>query len=869
MVKAISIAVMIFLGLIAPITTNAQSDGFFRYNENLYNDRDANINIWTANNGFQHDDFGAPLGTGLLILTAAGAGYAISRRKRYFKKGTTLLLAALMLLGMTNCKKKVVEPIAQPTNGNKVAITLNVGGGAKAEVDPPHVNFETGDQVLVASNGHYVGTLTGTKVDANVTFSGDITDPVEGQPLYFYFLGNKATGTLTPGTSGSTSCTVDISDQANYPHLPVISMGVSIDREHGNAIVNYSSDNHEYACQFHNKASLMKFVVTTDSDAAICVTGMNNKVMVDFSKAANDAQNNGFTYGKVNTDGVITLQGGSGTDVVKWAIVLPTETATPAGEEGSVYTYDGYIGSRPAISNPIAANQYLDDGISMTVNTVDMKYSALTFEAKTAGATVTFTKGSSFTGTVQYSTNGGNTWSDYSSAITLSSVGNKVMFRGNNSAYYNGSASKFSCSQDCYIYGNIMSLVSSTGYPTANTLGNTAFREMFKGNSHIKSHATKNLILSATTLGGNCYQYMFQNCTGLTTPPVILATTPNGGNCFTGMFNGCTALTSLPGLHLTQLGNYCFQNAFSGCTSLTSVPEDYLPFTTLTPACYLSMFEGCTGLTNVPNLPATTLQPRCYYNMFKGCTELTTVPSALLPATTMADVQESKGCYEGMFQNCTKLTNVPNLPATVLKDRCYVNMFNGCTSLTTLPSNLLPATTLAVSCYTNMFQNCSKLSSVPNLPAETLTNNCYTNMFRSTGLTEVPANMLSATTMAYQSCASMFRECPNLTNTPEIFATTLAEACCDAMFYQSPKVASARPLHATTLVKDCYKNLFSGCNALTSVTCYATDISASGCTTNWLYNVAASGTLTTPSSTAWVNNNVSGVPTGWTRNPLK
>lgn len=869
MVKAMSIAVMIFLGLIAPLTTNAQSDGFFRYNEDLYNDRDANINIWTANNGFQHDDFGAPLGTGLLILTAAGAGYAISRRKRNFKNGTTLLFAALMLLGMTNCKKKIVEPIAQPTNGNKVAITLNVGGGAKAEVDPPHVNFETGDQVLVASNGHYVGTLTGTKVGANITFSGDITDPVVGVPLYFYFLGNKDTGTLTAGTSGSTSCTVNISDQANYPHLPVISMGVSIDREHGNAIVNYSSDNHVYACQFHNKASLMKFVVTTDSDAAICVTGMNNKVMVDFSKAANDAQNNGFTYGKVNTDGIITLQGGSGTNVEKWAIVLPTETATPAGEEGSIYTYDGYKGSRPAISNPIAANQYLADGISMTVNTVDMKYSALTFEAKTAGATVTFTKGSSFTGSVQYSTNGGNTWTDYSSAITLSSVGNKVMFRGNNSAYYSGSASKFSGSGDCYIYGNIMSLVSSTGYPTATSAGSYAFREMFKGNSLLKSHATKNLILSATTIGGNCYQYMFQNCTGLTTPPLMLATSATGGNNCNGMFNGCTALTSLPELHLTNLGNYCFQGAFSGCTSLTSVPEDYLPFTTLTPACYMNMFQGCTGLTNVPNLPATTLQPRCYYNMFNGCTSLTALPSNLLPATTLADVQDSKGCYEGMFMGCTGLTSVPNLPATVLKDRCYVNMFNGCTSLTTLPSNLLPATTLAVSCYTNMFQNCSKLSSVPNLPAETLTNNCYTNMFRSTGLTEVPANMLSATTMAYQSCASMFRTCPNLTNTPEIFATTLAEACCDAMFYQSPKVASARPLHATTLVKDCYKNLFSGCKALTSVTCYATDISASGCTTNWLYDVAASGTLTTPSSTAWVNNNVSGVPTGWTKNPLK
>ena len=817
-IKAMFLALIMLLGIIAPVTATAQhSDGFFRYNEDLYNDRDANINIWTANNGFQHDDFGAPLGTGLLILTAAGAGYAISRRKRNFKNGTTLLFAALMLLGMTNCKKKIVEPIAQPTNGNKVAITLNVGGGAKAEVDPPHVNFETGDQVLVASNGHYVGTLTGTKVGANITFSGDITDPVEGQPLYFYFLGNKATGTLTPGTSGSTSCTVDISDQANYPHLPVISMGVSIDREHGNAIVNYSSDNHEYACQFHNKASLMKFVVTTDSDAAICVTGMNNKVMIDFSKAANDAQNNGFTYGKVNTDGVITLQGGSGTNVEKWAIVLPTETATPAGDEGSVYTYDGYKGSRPAISNPIAANQYLADGISMTVNTFDIKYAALTFEAKTAGATVTFSKGSSFTGTVQYSTNGGNTWSDYSSAITLSSVGNKVMFRGNNSAYYNGSASKFSCGQDCYIYGNIMSLVSSTGYPTTPSAGGSAFRELFAGNTHIKSHATKKLILSATTL--------------------------TGGNSCNKMFNGCTGLTTLPELHVTTLGNYCYQNMFNGCTGLTSVPEDYLPATTLTPACYLSMFEGCTNLTSVPNLPATTLQPRCYYNMFKGCTKLTTVPSDLLPATTMANAQESKGCYEGMFQNCTKLENLPNLPATVLKDRCYTNMFYGCTSLTTIPSNYLPAATLAP--Y------------------------CYTNMFRGAGMTTVNTNMMSAaTTMAAHCCESMFRECPNLTNTPEIFATTLAEYCCNAMFYHSRKITTSAPLHATTLVENCYYNLFNGCYLLASVTCYATDISATDCTGIWLADagkdVTGTKTFTTPSSTAWLTN-TSGIPSGWTR----
>ena len=775
-----------------------------------YNSRDAlmivNINSNTGG-GIQNDDFGAPIGSGIAILFAAGAGYAVIRRKRS-RKNTMLLLACVALLGFTQCKKE--QSLEPETQGEKVNITLTVNGGnnndSRAEVTPPSVAFETGDKILVVSNGHYVGTLThdGSK------FSGDITDPTEGQPLYFYFLGNKQ-GSLTVGDS---ECTVDISDQANYPHLPVISMGVSIDRSNHNATVNYSSGVSSYESQLHNKASLMKFVVTTDSDAAICVTGMNNKVMVDFSKAANDGENNGFTYGKINTDGIITLQGGSGTNVEKWAIVLPTETATPAGEEGSVYTYDGYKGSRPAISNPIVANQYLADGISMTVNTFDIKYAALTFEAKTAGATVTFSKGSSFTGTVQYSTNGGNTWSDYSSAITLSSVGNKIMFRGNNSAYYSGSASKFSCGQDCYIYGNIMSLVSSTGYPTANTFGNNAFKEMFKGNSHLKSHASKHLILPATTLTGSCYNYMFQNCTGLTTPPLMLATSATGGNNCNGMFNGCTALTSLPELHLTNLGNYCFQGAFSGCTSLTSVPEDYLPFTTLTPACYMNMFQNCTGLTNVPNLPATTLSPRCYYNMFNGCTSLTALPSNLLPATTLADVQDNKGCYEGMFMGCTGLTSVPNLPATVLTERCYLNMFRGA------------------------------------------------------GMTTVPNNMLGATTMANSCCASMFRECPNLTNTPEIFATTLAESCCDAMFYHSAKITSAAPLHATTLVTNCYKNLFNGCSLLASVTCYATDISAENCTNIWMADagkdVTGTKTFTTPSSTAW-STNTSGIPSGWTR----
>ena len=708
-------------------------------------------------------------------------------------------MALALVLGLAQCKKEEM-PASNQVEGISITLDVNSGAssGSKVNVDPnghhdpdyATVTFETGDTIFVGNNGQYCGFLiyNGSK------FTGSIDDTnLSGSDyLHFYFLGGLG---FRPTVDGNTA-TVNISNQTEK--YPVISYAHSTEL--------FSSERQSYKAKLQNKVSIMKFNVTTPSSSAICITGMNNKVNVDFTTP--NGTDNGFSYEKQGT-GEIKMKGQAGSgEKTYWAIVLPTEAAIPAGDEGSVFTYDGYKGTRSAIAQ-ISANQYLSDGVAMTVNTLDMRYAALTFEAETAGATVTFSKGSGFSGTVQYSTDGGSTWFDYSSAITLASVGHKVMFRGDNSAYYNGSA-KFSCDADCYIYGNIMSLVSSTSYPTVTSVSNYAFREIFKSNTHIKSHDTKNLILPATTLGGNCYQYMFQYCSGLTKPPVILATTLSGGSCCGGMFEGCTGLTSVPEMHVTQLSNYCCQKMFKDCTSLTTIPANLLPATTLARGCYENMFEGCTGLTNVPNLPATALSERCYYSMFKGCTSLTTVPAGLLPATSLANVNESKGCYESMFQDCTGLTSVPNLPATVLKERCYMNMF------------------------------------------------------RKTALVTVPTNMLSATTMAKQSCESMFRECPNLTNTPTIVATILAEACCNAMFYHSSNITSASSLPATTLVTNCYNNLFSGCSKLSSITCYATDISADGCTTNWLNGVAATGTFTKAASMSSWTTGASGIPSGWT-----
>lgn len=60
--------------------------------------------------------------------------------------------------------------------------------------------------------------------------------------------------------------------------------------------------------------------------------------------------------------------------------------------------------------------------------------------------------------------------------------------------------------------------------------------------------------------------------------------------------------------------------------------------------------------------------------------------------------------------------------------------------------------------------------------------------------------------------------------------------------------------------------MFYGCSLLSELTMLATDISAANCLANWLYNVAASGTLHLDSRLTGIpRNSASGIPTGWNR----
>ena len=67
--------------MVMVLGANAQSDGWFKSgNDGSYDDRTASFGL--PNEHGLTNDQSAPLGSGILVLTALGAGYAVARRKR-------------------------------------------------------------------------------------------------------------------------------------------------------------------------------------------------------------------------------------------------------------------------------------------------------------------------------------------------------------------------------------------------------------------------------------------------------------------------------------------------------------------------------------------------------------------------------------------------------------------------------------------------------------------------------------------------------------------------------------------------------------------------------------------------------------------
>ena len=307
-----------------------------------------------------------------------------------------------------------------------------------------------------------------------------------------------------------------------------------------------------------------------------------------------------------------------------------------------------------------------------TIEYLDNPQGYLSFKFVTDGTV----KWQNVKGDIEYSKNGGSTWTAFNGATVSATTGDEIWFKGSLTggcgADTETSSSKFYTSGYFFASGNIQSLCGFY-----NTLQVYHFSYLFSKCSFLNIDENNKLLLPATTLADSCYESMFKGCASLTTAPKLPAATL-ANRCYYYMFQGCASLTTAPELPAATLADYCYQSMFQGCASLTTAPK--LPAATLANSCYSYMFGDCASLTTAPELPAATLANRCYYYMFQGCASLTTAPE--LPATTLATY-----CYSYMFQDCASLNYIKAMFTTTPSTSYMSNWVNGVASSGTFVKN--------------------------------------------------------------------------------------------------------------------------------------------------------------------------------------
>ena len=185
-----------------------------------------------------------------------------------------------------------------------------------------------------------------------------------------------------------------------------------------------------------------------------------------------------------------------------------------------------------------------------------------------------YSNDSTYTRTLQYSLDGGSTWTSLTSANNTSNgfdvvAGDVVMFKGSNQALSGRRTSSAN------FYNHFTN--TTAGFIAEGNVMSLLYGDNFVGNDTLPSTAS--------------------------------------GYTFGALFNGCTGMSDASNLIIPAdvLLPYCYRNMFSGCRLTTGVPK--LPAMTLAEGCYTNMFINCLTLETAPELPARTLVTQCYDGM--------------------------------------------------------------------------------------------------------------------------------------------------------------------------------------------------------------------------------------------------------------
>lgn len=708
-----------------------------------------------------------------------------------------LLLPAALLL---SCNRQEPKELQLPVDvvGNVTSVihySATVGEGILTRAGLNNVNqyvFESGDQlyVLDATGGtkmYGILNLVAGAGDIRGTFEGDLMCLDNYEPAN----ADGVSATLVSRNDKIHTCANGKVTGTAYPSSGADTFAPSF----AEAIRRFSDFTSQSTFGAHRftlqqNSSFLIFSITFNGDET-AIIGSSTTINATLTNSGSPIRT-----GEVSVENI---------DFSDQANFVAAFAAKPSGIslQGAEIAFTTSGGTPIVAFNNIAnatlqANQYYE----ITRSNVNLDF--FTVQAKEAGTTVTF----NYSDDVEFRTSASGSWSAYTDPVSLANAGDIVQFRAKGTAYNTDGTPVFTANKTCFVYGDIMSLMCDSGFNRGTTVGANAFKYAFKDATWIDIPAGRPLKLSATTLGANCYNMMFQGCTSLTRTPEF-QTTITGNVPTSGceeMFKDCTALVSAGNLPNATVEASGYKGMFSGCTALITLPAS-ISGTSGTSACE-EMFAGCTSLANAPVPTSVTVGNRGYFGMFRGCTSLINAPS--LTATTLGSE-----CYREMFTGCTGLTSTPSeLPATALAENCYQDMFNGCIALSDVMAQL-PATVSAQYCYYDMFLGCISLNVGPEIMLEDVkTYSCY-KMFSGCTSLVTSYGPEHATSVGIHGCESMYAGCGELTSTPtELKSTTLAESAYQEMYSGCAKITKAPNIKATIVnLKSCYK-MFYGCRRL-------------------------------------------------------
>ena len=469
---------------------------------------------------------------------------------------SVLFLTGIVLAGCSSSDAPIEQPI-NPTG--KYVMTVNASKGSDATTRALTIGGSSGKKLIAYWDGTEKVTVKegATPLGTLTTITPDATDNTKA----------KLSGTLDKAPSG-TSLTLELCSPTYGSQDGTLAyIASNCDYATATTTVTYDNDNKTITgnASFINQQAIVKFTLKDIYGFPIkanrfTISSGNDKIVQNIDQ-------DNFTYGSLK----LTIDPASETGELYTAIrhnlgTSETDDITLTAVE---INHDSCVYQKSGVK--------FESGYYYSVNVImksAMLSEPLTLEATENGTQITFINYAS--NSVYYRINQGK-WTEIPStgsnqkSITDLKKGDIVSFKGTNSTYYGGEYSpSIACSNPCYVYGNMMSMVDATNFVSLTTLpeGSDTFRGFFmyntdspdEQNSHLNliNHPTKDLLLPATTLRDGCYKSMFAGCQKLTRAPVLPAAMLVA-NCYAFMFDGCSSLAYIKCLATDISATNCTQ----------------------------------------------------------------------------------------------------------------------------------------------------------------------------------------------------------------------------------------------------------------------------------------------------------------------